>query len=72
LESHQICEYPVEATTLARKLTHTSIVPDEDGMITVPEAPGLGLAIDPETIDRYRQEVQIKVNNRIAFESTRR
>jgi L-alanine-DL-glutamate epimerase-like enolase superfamily enzyme len=72
LESHQICEYPVEATTLARKLTQTSMIPDEDGMITVPEAPGLGLTIDPETIDRYRQEVQIKVNNRIAFESTRR
>jgi len=72
LESHHICEYPVEASTLARKLTQTSMIPDKDGMITVPEAPGLGLAIDPETIARYQQEVQIKVNNRIVCESTRR
>jgi len=48
------------------------MIPDKDGMITVPEAPGLGLAIDPETIARYQQEVQIKVNNRIVCESTRR
>lgn len=54
LESHRICEYPVEASKLARDLTIAPLHPDEQGMIKIPEAPGLGLAIDPQTIARYQ------------------
>lgn len=69
LESHQICEYPVEASTLAREITQTPIIPNQDGMITIPENPGLGLSIQTETISKYQQEVRIQVNNRIVFET---
>ena len=72
LETHQICEYPVEATTLAREITQAAMVPDQDGMITIPEEPGLGLAINMETIAQYQQEVCIKVNNSTVIESVRR
>ena len=72
LESHQICEYPIEACPLARELTQTSMVPNKNGMITIPEGPGLGLTVNGEAIARYQQDVQIKVNHHIAFESIRR
>jgi L-alanine-DL-glutamate epimerase-like enolase superfamily enzyme len=26
---------------------------DEDGMLAIPEAPGLGLALDPDAVDKY-------------------
>ena len=48
------------------------MVPNKNGMITIPEGPGLGLTVNGEAIARYQQDVQIKVNHHIAFESIRR
>jgi len=72
LESHKICEYPVEATALAREITSNTIVPDQNGMINLPERPGLGMSINPETIKRYQQKVSIQVNNHTIFQSSER
>jgi L-alanine-DL-glutamate epimerase-like enolase superfamily enzyme len=61
----QLCEYPVEATPLARELTRTSIRLDGDGMVCLPEAPGLGLEPDLEIIRRYKREVEIRVDGNL-------
>ena len=65
LEYHELCEYPFAPSTLARELTATHLLPDRQGRVHVPEAPGLGLEPDPQAIQRYRVEVEIKVGGKV-------
>jgi L-alanine-DL-glutamate epimerase-like enolase superfamily enzyme len=67
LEDHRICEYPTGLTQLALDLTRTRIAPDADGLIHLPDAPGLGVEINPEALEKYRVEVEIRVNGRAVF-----
>lgn len=66
-----MCEYPVESKPVSAELTVNQIRPDQNGMITVPEAPGLGLIINEETIMRYLVEVEITVNNNALYRTPR-
>ncbi|MGW5361697.1 mandelate racemase/muconate lactonizing enzyme family protein [Actinopolymorpha pittospori] len=61
LADHALCEFPVEASALARDLTPTPITPDADGRVAVPEGPGLGLDVCPEAVRRYLLDVEITV-----------
>ena len=67
LETHRICEYPTGLQPLAVDLTTTRIAPDANGEIHVPEAPGLGVTVNPDALERYRVEVEIRVNGQIVF-----
>jgi L-alanine-DL-glutamate epimerase-like enolase superfamily enzyme len=69
LESHRICEYPTELQPLARDLTRTRIVPGPDGLIRLPDGPGLGVEINEQAIRTYAVEVEIKVGGRVLFAS---
>lgn len=71
LEDHVICEYPSSLRQLALDLTSTHIAPDANGMIHVPDAPGLGVEINTEALERYRVDVEIKVQGRTVFTSPR-
>ena len=64
---HWLCEYPTELQPLARELTSTSILPDGAGLINVPDAPGLGIEVDPAAIGKFRVEVEIRVGKRMVF-----
>ena len=48
-------EYCVQETALNQALT-VERFPLEDGMVRFPEAPGLGITIDDEVVERYRVE----------------
>ena len=52
LADHRICEYPTELQPLARDLTLNHIAPDANGEIVMPDAPGLGIEINPEALAR--------------------
>jgi L-alanine-DL-glutamate epimerase-like enolase superfamily enzyme len=67
LADHRICEYPTNLQPLARDLTLNHIAPDANGEIIVPDAPGLGLEIDPEAVARYKVDVEIKVKGKTIF-----
>ncbi len=69
LRDHRICEYPTGLQPLARELTLTRIMPDAEGLIHVPDAPGLGIEIDPAAIARYRVDVEIRVAGKSLFKS---
>jgi len=58
----RLCEYPVEAKTLARVATATSLSLDDDGLVAAPAAPGLGLDVDLDAIRPYLVDVEISVN----------
>jgi L-alanine-DL-glutamate epimerase-like enolase superfamily enzyme len=62
-----ICEYPVELKSLAWDLTHEHIPPDDEGLIRLPDTPGLGMTIDFEAANRYLFDVEIAVEGTVLY-----
>jgi L-alanine-DL-glutamate epimerase-like enolase superfamily enzyme len=71
LEHHRICEYPTGLQPLARDLTTTRIEPGPDGLIRLPDGPGLGVDVNLDALSRYAVEVEIKVGGRVLFASAK-
>ena len=63
------CEFPVESAEPARTLTTTRILPDANGEIILPDAPGLGLEINFDTIKRFGRQVSISYENEVIWSS---
>ncbi len=66
-EADLICEYPVEASSLAVGLTHEPVVPGADGMIRVPERPGLGVTPNLDVLARYLVDVEIRIGRQVVY-----
>jgi L-alanine-DL-glutamate epimerase-like enolase superfamily enzyme len=64
-----LCEYPAEISPLARAITTTRLAPGPDGLLRLPDAPGLGVEVATEAIVRYRIEVDLSVNGQTLFRS---
>ena len=67
LADHDICEYPFAPKPLARDLTSNRLLPDANGHIFAPDAPGLGMEIDGAAVRRYLIETEIKVAGRVLY-----
>lgn len=67
LRDHVICEFPTTTQALARDLTIGTIQPDGDGLIHVPDGPGLGVEINPDALTRYAVDVEIRVGGKRLF-----
>jgi L-alanine-DL-glutamate epimerase-like enolase superfamily enzyme len=67
LEAHALCEYPVEAKALAVELTRSRLERGPDGLVRLPETPGLGVTPDPATIRKYLVDVEVKVGGRVLY-----
>lgn len=62
-----ICEYPVEPKPLALELTKEHLMPGDDGLIRLRDAPGLGMAPNLAAVQKYLVDVEIKVNGRTLY-----
>jgi L-alanine-DL-glutamate epimerase-like enolase superfamily enzyme len=62
-----IAEYPVEPKQLALDLTTQHILPDAEGQINVPDAPGLGMVVNTEALGKYLVDVVIEVNGKLLY-----
>ena len=69
LETHEICEFPFEASALARDFSLRSSRPCSSACIEVPSGPGLGLEPDMKALQKYQVEVEIKVAGRTIYQS---
>lgn len=69
LEKHEICEYPVEPKPLARDLTADTLAPDRDGLLHLPDAPGLGVHVRLDVVRQYLVDVEIKVKGRTLYQT---
>lgn len=67
LASHRICEYPATPKPLAWDLSATHLERDGNGEIAAPDAPGLGIAINPAAVSHYLQDIEIKVAGRTIY-----
>ena len=68
LKDHRICEYPVRPEA-ARARAHDERISSatRDGEIAAPDAPGLGIEIDPAGVRKYLVDVEIKVAGRTLY-----
>jgi hypothetical protein len=46
-------------------------MPDGDGLLHMPDAPGLGMTVDPATIDRYLVDVEIRAKGKTLYRTPR-
>jgi L-alanine-DL-glutamate epimerase-like enolase superfamily enzyme len=67
LKNAGLCEYPVEASALARELTLETLVPDHSGLVQPPERPGLGMTPNPVTLRRYLRPVELRVGGSVLY-----
>ena len=67
IQSAGLCEYPVEASELARALTAEQIRPDDAGEIRLPERPGVGVSVEVEAVRKYLVDVEIRVGDQILY-----
>jgi L-alanine-DL-glutamate epimerase-like enolase superfamily enzyme len=69
LESHRICEYPVEAKQVAWDISIEHITLDSEGEISAPEGPGLGINVNEQALAPYLREVEIMIDGVRLFKS---
>jgi L-alanine-DL-glutamate epimerase-like enolase superfamily enzyme len=69
IESHPLCEYPSEPSPLAKEFCTTRLEPDAQGLIRLPEKPGLGLEPDARALKKYLVALEIRVREKIIIRS---
>ena len=67
LEADVICEFPTELKSLAVAMTKNHIVPDENGRIRAPDAPGLGIEPDFAGFQPYVVDAEIRVGKKVLY-----
>lgn len=67
LKDHRICEFPTGLSSLAHDLTTTRIEPDAEGLIHLPDGPGLGVEVNLQALRDYAVDVEITVGGRTLF-----
>jgi L-alanine-DL-glutamate epimerase-like enolase superfamily enzyme len=67
LQNDVISEYPVEPKSLALDITKNHILPDANGQIHAPAAPGLGMEVNTSGLKPYLLEVEIRVQRAIRY-----
>jgi len=63
----EICEYPVAPKSLAFDLTCEHLDRDADGLIHVPNRPGLGMTIDIDAIKPHLVDLEIRVHGQLLY-----
>jgi L-alanine-DL-glutamate epimerase-like enolase superfamily enzyme len=67
LEHHTICEFPVQPQRLVQEFCANHIRLNREGHILLPEAPGLGISVSPEGVQRYLVDVEIRAGGRALY-----
>ncbi len=69
LKDHAICEYPAAPKALAVQLTGNHLERDASGEVNAPDAPGLGITINAQAVQRYRVDIEIRVGGKTLYTS---
>jgi L-alanine-DL-glutamate epimerase-like enolase superfamily enzyme len=69
LRDSVLCEYPASPSSLGAAIATAPLAITENGEISAPDAPGLGVCVDLEALDPYLQTVDILVNGKQLFQS---
>jgi L-alanine-DL-glutamate epimerase-like enolase superfamily enzyme len=69
LAASDISEYPMEPKLLCQDLTTNRIELDKNGMISAPDAPGMGIEINTQTVKRYLVDTTIECAGKILYKT---
>jgi len=69
LAASDISEYPMEPKLLCQELTTNRIELDKNGMISAPDAPGMGIEINTQTVKRYLVDTTIECAGKILYKT---
>ena len=69
LAAHTLCEYPADPKALAVEMTANHLTRDANGAVQAPDAPGLGIDIDTQAMQRYQVNVDIRINGKTFYTS---
>ncbi len=69
VERFDLLEYPAGGSELATRLTQTRLEPGADGLVRLPDAPGLGVRPDMECVREYLQPVRIEVAGEVLYQT---
>jgi L-alanine-DL-glutamate epimerase-like enolase superfamily enzyme len=61
IERHDLCEYPMDTSSLCWAICQTHLTRDGDGTVGVADAPGLGIAIDLHAVEHYLVDLEIRI-----------
>ena len=71
LAEDRICEYPAAPKQLAVDLTTNHLLPDRNGEIHVPDAPGLGMTVNVGDLSKYLVDVEIVIQGSTIYKTPR-
>ncbi|NJM06706.1 mandelate racemase/muconate lactonizing enzyme family protein [Candidatus Gracilibacteria bacterium] len=66
-DADAICEYPVEPRQLALDISNEHLLPDAEGRIQLPDAPGLGITPNLDVLAPYLVDVEIRVQGKVLY-----
>ncbi len=64
-----LLEYPAAGSPLSQRLTTVPLRIESDGTVQVPDAPGLGVRVNMDTVHDYLAPVRIQVGTETVFEN---
>lgn len=64
IEDHVVCEYRVEAKSLAREIAGSSFPLDADGLIGLDDQPGLGVQVDVPALHECVVQTEIRMHEK--------
>ena len=67
LTKSNLAEYPMQLKSLAWELTKNHILMNDNGYINLPSEIGHGMIIDEYALNKYKVDVEIKINNKKIF-----
>jgi L-alanine-DL-glutamate epimerase-like enolase superfamily enzyme len=67
LLDHRICEFPFQPKSLSVDFVATPLQHNGNGEIAAPDAPGLGIGINPAGMQKYLVNVDIKVAGKTLY-----
>jgi L-alanine-DL-glutamate epimerase-like enolase superfamily enzyme len=67
LKDHVICEYPFAPKSVSWDMTSTHLVPNANGEVSLPSAPGLGITMNPGGMANYLVDIEIAVKGKILY-----
>lgn len=69
IQEDVICEYPVEPKQLALDIGINKLLPDANGQIAVPDAPGLGVDVEISSLRKYIVDTEIRVAGKMIYQT---
>jgi len=67
IAQHEICEYPAEPKPLALAITRNHLLPDANGQLRLPDAPGLGMEVNLSALTPYLVDTEIRVRGKTLY-----